>query len=358
MSKIPISVCIIAKNEEKYIEGCLKHLIPFGFEIIVTDTGSTDRTKEIAAKYADKVLDFEWIDDFAAARNFCAQHAENNWILALDCDEYINEFDYKNTRIMTQKMPRGVGIFRLKNLLVGNNGEQTFSVDEVIRLYNKKRFTWESPVHEQLVRTDDPDKTKFSCFVVPIEVIHHGYNISGEEMTQKQLRNIKLLKSQLEKDLQNAYAWFQLGQSQFILNNIQKAVDAYEVSLSLDADMKKYYVEILLESLSKAYVLVGRPEDALKVLLDHAEGFKSAKYTFAIAQAYLRNNQIIQALMQYIKAISMPNRSDLGDDLLLCYDMIIRIYNDMGEKSMADMYTDLREKSRQETQRVLTAQTV
>ena len=58
MSKVPISVCLIAKNEEKNIEECLKRIKPYGFEIIVTDTGSTDKTKEIAARYADKVLDF------------------------------------------------------------------------------------------------------------------------------------------------------------------------------------------------------------------------------------------------------------------------------------------------------------
>ena len=95
MSKVPISVCIIAKNEEKNIEECLRRLLPYGFEIIVTDTGSTDRTKEIAQKYATKVLDFEWIDDFAAARNFCAENASNNWILALDCDEYVNNAEIR-----------------------------------------------------------------------------------------------------------------------------------------------------------------------------------------------------------------------------------------------------------------------
>ena len=102
MSKVPISVCIIAKNEEKYLEGCLKRLKPYGFEIIVTDTGSDDSTKEIAARYADKVLDFEWIGDFSAARNFCAEHASNNWILAIDCDEYLNKADVSKMRILTR----------------------------------------------------------------------------------------------------------------------------------------------------------------------------------------------------------------------------------------------------------------
>ena len=89
----PISICIIAKNEEKYIEQCLRHLIKYGVEIIVADTGSTDQTKEIAAKYTKNVYDFEWIDDFSAARNFAASKASNNWILAIDCDEYIKDID-------------------------------------------------------------------------------------------------------------------------------------------------------------------------------------------------------------------------------------------------------------------------
>ena len=84
MSKVPISVCIIAKNEEKHIDECLRRLSPYGFEIVVTDTGSTDRTVEIARKYTDKVYSFEWINDFSAARNFCTAHASNNWILVLE----------------------------------------------------------------------------------------------------------------------------------------------------------------------------------------------------------------------------------------------------------------------------------
>ena len=88
MSKIPVSVCIIAKNEEKYIDECLKRLEPYGFEIVVTDTGSTDQTVEIAKKYTDKVFAFEWINDFSAARNFCVSHASNNclhWIVMSMC---------------------------------------------------------------------------------------------------------------------------------------------------------------------------------------------------------------------------------------------------------------------------------
>ena len=76
----PISVCMIAKNEEKHIEKCLAAIRSHAagsveLEIIVVDTGSTDRTKEIAARYADKVLDFVWVNDFSAARNYSISQA-------------------------------------------------------------------------------------------------------------------------------------------------------------------------------------------------------------------------------------------------------------------------------------------
>lgn len=90
---LPLSVCIIAKNEEKHIEECLKRLSPYGLEIVLTDTGSTDRTLAIAEKYTDRIYHFDWCDDFGAAKNFCIQKASHDWILSLDCDEYIEQLD-------------------------------------------------------------------------------------------------------------------------------------------------------------------------------------------------------------------------------------------------------------------------
>ena len=136
MSKIPVSVCIIAKNEEKYIDECLKRLEPYGFEIVVTDTGSTDQTVEIAKKYTDKVFAFEWINDFSAARNFCVSHSSNNWILTLDCDEYVHSIDVSSLRRIMQKYPRAIGEIQMKSL-VQSRGVTSYAVDEVRRFYNR-----------------------------------------------------------------------------------------------------------------------------------------------------------------------------------------------------------------------------
>ena len=69
---ITISVCMIVKNEERVLERCLDSLRGLMDELIIVDTGSADRTKEIAARYTDKIYDFAWVGDFSAARNLTA----------------------------------------------------------------------------------------------------------------------------------------------------------------------------------------------------------------------------------------------------------------------------------------------
>lgn len=83
-----LSVCIIAKNEEKHIENCLRSLVNKHVQIIVVDTGSQDDTKNIALKYTSCVYDYQWNDDFGAAKQFAVSKADNDNILILDCDEY------------------------------------------------------------------------------------------------------------------------------------------------------------------------------------------------------------------------------------------------------------------------------
>ena len=86
-----ISVCIIAKNEEKYIEECLKSVLDIADEIIVLDTGSTDKTKDIVSAFPKtKLYETTWEDDFSKARNQCISHATGDWILSIDADERLS----------------------------------------------------------------------------------------------------------------------------------------------------------------------------------------------------------------------------------------------------------------------------
>ncbi|MCB0320244.1 MAG: tetratricopeptide repeat protein [Bdellovibrionales bacterium] len=91
MTSFPkISLCMIAKNEEEYLEQALRSVQPIVDEIVLVDTGSTDRTMDIASSFGAKIIEDPWRDDFAASRNVSIAHATGDWILVLDADEAID----------------------------------------------------------------------------------------------------------------------------------------------------------------------------------------------------------------------------------------------------------------------------
>jgi glycosyltransferase involved in cell wall biosynthesis len=95
-----MSLCLIAKNEEAHLPACLPSVEGLLDEMIVVDTGSTDRTKEVAAQLGARVFDFPWVDSFAAARNESLRHATGDWILWLDGDELFTEADRQKFRVL------------------------------------------------------------------------------------------------------------------------------------------------------------------------------------------------------------------------------------------------------------------
>lgn len=352
MSKVPISVCIIAKNEEKYIENCLRHLKPYGFEIVVTDTGSDDNTKEIAQKYADKVLDFEWIDDFSAARNFCAKNASNNWILSIDCDEFADKVDVPKIRILTQKFPRGLGVINLTNIMSGSGGEKKYSKEMVTRLYNRNHFSFRNKIHEQLME-NNPAVVKTDRFLMPMELVHHGYDISRDEMEKKQQRNISLLLKSIESNPGDAYSYFQIAQSNYVIGNYEQALDYYSKALSLEPDMGYDYVQLLLVGMASAYRRLGRYKDELELTEAYADKCDGAKFVFIHAVALYDNEEYLKALLLFLRTVTLPDADKLGENLANCYENIISIYRRMGENEMADMFVEKYEALRAEKEKII-----
>ena len=99
-----ISLCMIVKNEEKHLARCLDTVQDLMDEIIIVDTGSVDRTKEIAARYTDRIYDFAWIDDFSAARNFAFSMAGCDYIYSADADEVLDEENHEKFRLLKENL--------------------------------------------------------------------------------------------------------------------------------------------------------------------------------------------------------------------------------------------------------------
>lgn len=152
---ITISLCMIVKNEEKILARCLDSVADLCEEIIIVDTGSTDKTKEIAGRYTDHVYDFEWTDDFSAARNYAFSKATREYIYSADADEVLDEENRQRFRILKEAMLPEIEIVQMKYSNQMQFGT-VYNFDEEYRpkLFKRLReFVWVEPIHET-VRLD------------------------------------------------------------------------------------------------------------------------------------------------------------------------------------------------------------
>ena len=149
---ITLSLCMIVKNEEKVLARCLDSIKEVVDEIIIVDTGSTDKTKEIAKKYTDKIFDFKWIDDFSKARNFSFSKSTKEYILWLDADDVILETDKNKLLDLKRNLKKTTDIIMLKyNTGFDENGNVNFSYYRERILRRANNYKWISPIHEVIV---------------------------------------------------------------------------------------------------------------------------------------------------------------------------------------------------------------
>lgn len=149
---ITVSVCMIVKNEEKVLRRCLDSLKEIADELIIVDTGSSDETKAIALEYTDKVFDFEWIDDFSAARNYSFGFATKDYIYMADADEVIDEVNLKKFIRLKEGLDDETEIVQMyySNQLEHNT---TYNYDKEYRpkLFKRvRKFRFIEPVHEEI----------------------------------------------------------------------------------------------------------------------------------------------------------------------------------------------------------------
>jgi len=198
---VRLSQCMIVKNEEKNIEKALGWAKRVAFEQIVVDTGSTDRTVELAKKMGAKVLHFEWINDFSAAKNFAIEQASGNWIALLDADEYFSSVDTKKLMIFLRRImadPHMKDNFHVLNCAWVNVDEEgnPKSVQDQERVFrNLPSLRYMGRIHERL------DVEKENIFEVDeIEIIHTGYSKTALKETGKAERNARMLRVELEEN--------------------------------------------------------------------------------------------------------------------------------------------------------------
>ena len=148
---VTISLCMIVKNEEEVLAQCLRSVEGICDEIIIVDTGSTDATKEIASQFTDKIYDFAWIDDFAAARQYAFDKATMDYIMWLDADDILADADRKKLLALKQNLDPSVdAVSMLYHIAFDAAGNPTFTYRRNRIVKRSRGFRWIGPVHEYL----------------------------------------------------------------------------------------------------------------------------------------------------------------------------------------------------------------
>lgn len=149
MYVVTVSLCMIVKNEEDVLARCLDSVKDLVDEIIIVDTGSKDRTKEIAHTYTDNVFDFVWIDDFAAARNFAFSKAKCMYCMWLDADDVILLKDQEGFQRLKETLSPETDMVMMKyHTAFDSSGKPTFSYYRERLIANHKGYQWVGAVHE------------------------------------------------------------------------------------------------------------------------------------------------------------------------------------------------------------------
>ena len=144
-----ISLCMIVKDEEQVLGRCLDSVREAVDEIVIVDTGSRDRTKEIAKGYTDRIYDFQWIDDFSAARNFSFSKGNGDFLFWLDADDVLEEKDRQSLIRLKDRIPSDVSAVMMPyHTAFDEEGRPVFSFERE-RLIRREAFiSWQGRVHE------------------------------------------------------------------------------------------------------------------------------------------------------------------------------------------------------------------
>lgn len=230
-----ISACLIVKNEEAMLPDCLRSLADITDEIVVVDTGSTDNTRTLAREFGCTVVETEWQNDFAKARNTALQHATGAWILSIDADERVLTRNALRRTVENANTDIGGYLVDVVSPTLRSDGNtDTFSTSMVRLFRNDEHIRFAGAIHEQIASSITAKG--YTIARSALRFIHHGYTLPYEEMHQKHKRNLNLLHKALIATPTDGYLHVQRGKTLLALDQLQAAQRDFEVVVHGNTD--------------------------------------------------------------------------------------------------------------------------
>lgn len=254
-----ISLCMIVKDEEKVLDTCLNSIHDLVDEIIIVDTGSTDKTKEIAQKYTDKIYDFKWVDDFAKARNYSFSKATKDYIMWLDADDYLPEEEKPKFKKLKKSLNDTVDMYTMIYIYSRDkNGMPTYVQRKYRLLKRENNYQWESPIHEFI-------KPKGKIVTTDITIIHNKIHVNDPN------RNLRIFEKMIKENhkftIREQYCY---ADALYRNRNYQKAIELFEefVAKTLtNYNQNKHYLYLALIELADCYKFTNNPRKEINTLL-------------------------------------------------------------------------------------------
>lgn len=339
---ITISLCMIVKDEEDVIGRCLDCVKDIMDEIIIVDTGSTDKTKEIASSYTSNVYDFEWIDDFSAARNYSFSKATKEYVMWLDADDVLLSEDIIKLKNLKNTLSPSVDVVMMKyNLGIKKDGTPICTYYRERLLKRSKSFKWIGSVHE--------------CIKISGKITSSNIAITHKKMKKPTSRNLDIFEKMIQKGKKlNHRELFYYARELYRNNRYDEAIKYYEKFLDREGGLLSNYVDACID-MHNIYKKREENIKALKSLLRSFEhGEPRAEICCMIGFYFKRQKDYSNAIFWFELAynIKKPKISwgsilhDFYDyipciELCSCYFKLGNIkeavkYNDMAAKLKPD----------------------
>lgn len=316
-----ISLCMIVRNEERMLPSCLQSVWGIVNEIIVVDTGSTDRTVEIAESFGAIVIHEQWDNDFAKARNAGLEIATGEWILFLDADERLGTGAGEEL-LKYMDEPRACGLFLQiwnKADRNGNENEDEMegsaggSVHPVLRMFKSDPdIRFEGRIHEQIAASILRRWPDSAFYMTEVKVYHYGYRQEVIAEKNKQHRNMRLLELAVAEEPDNYFHRYNIGVEYLRAGMPAKALESFRAARQQSDFEKLSYMHLAVKYEVRSLLALHQYAEAAEVAAQGsrlAEDYPDLYHYRAIALAGLgRLREAVQAAEQALRIGASPSR--------------------------------------------------
>ncbi len=305
-----LSIVMMVKDEERYLDETLSSLKllmgEVNSELIILDTGSKDNSINIAKKYTENLYYEKWNDNFSDMRNKSISYAKGDWILVVDADEVLVNYDrlieFFNTDLHKKYKSATVELMN-----INREGEKEYDLCSIPRLFkNENGFCYKGAIHEQ-------PKCKLPIYNDIASFKHYGYMFKDQEILNKKLdRNTKILSEEIRKNPNDAYTNYQLGKNYFMLKLYEDGIFYIEKSYNIYKKSGRVPIFITLD-LAKLYSLSNNHRKCEELCLNYIKEDKKnidIYYYLAISQSYF--GKIKESIKSYERYIYLLEHYDIS----------------------------------------------